>query len=81
MTIVSIYFFQVQIIPNREDQWASFEPLVDHLEKGPPSHSKPRLSGLVIGGPKRYKNHGHSDPKRNACYEPTSEMTKTRFQV
>ena len=62
-------FFQRPTIPNREDQCASVEPLVDHFVKGPPTHGQPGLSGLVVGGPKRYKNHGASDPKINTCQD------------
>ena len=66
----SIYSFQGLIILNREDQFASFESLVDHFEKGPPTYGQPGLSGLVVGGPKWYNNYGPSDPKINACQDP-----------
>ena len=65
-----IYFFQGPIIPNREDQSTYFEPLVDYFEKVSLTHGQPGLSGLVVGGSKRYKKYGPSDPKINACQDP-----------
>ena len=70
MIHISTYCFQGPIIPNREYQCTSFEPLVDHFGYGPPTYGQPGLSGLVVGSQKRYKNHGPANPKLNTCQDP-----------
>ena len=40
---------------------------------------KPRLSGLVVGGQKWYKNYGPSNPKINACQDPAEKTIETKL--
>ena len=72
-TKISIYFFKGPTIPNRRDQCASFEPLVDYFGPGPPTHDQPRLSGLVVGVQTMYNNHAQADPEINACQDPAEK--------
>ena len=67
------------MITNRGDQCNFFEPLVDHFSEGPPTHGQPRLSGLVVGNPKRYDNHGPSDPEINTCQDPALETITAKL--
>ena len=54
--------FQGPTSLDRRDQWASFEPLVDRFRKGPPTAGQPRLSGLVVAGPKTYNTMVQDNP-------------------
>ena len=74
-----IYFFQGLTILNRGDQCTSFKPLVDYFGPGPPTHGQPGLSGMVVGGPKWYENHGPSDSKINACQGLAKKTMTTKL--
>ena len=74
-----MYFFQGLTIRNREDQGPSVEPLVNHFSTGPPTHGQPRLSVVVVGGPKWYDSNGPPDPKINYCQDPASITMTTKL--
>ena len=55
---------------DRRDQCASFDPLVNHYGKGPLTAVQPRLSGLVVDGPKTYDTMVQDNPYKNASQDP-----------
>ena len=59
-----MYFFKGPTIPNRRDQCASVEPLVDYFGPVLRPHGQPGLSGLVVGGQEMYDSHALSDSKK-----------------
>ena len=47
---------------DRRNQCLIFEPLVDHIDKGPPTAGQPGLLELVVGGSKTYNTMVHNNP-------------------
>ena len=62
--------FQGATSLDRRDQCVYFEPLVDHIGKGPPTVSQPGVSELVIGGPKTFDTMVQDNPKINGPHNP-----------
>ena len=55
-------FLSGPILFDRRHQCASFEPLVIYFGPGPLIASQPELTGLVVDGPKSYKNMVQNNP-------------------